>query len=351
MKKDSSPGYPWGLCYADKAAVLEQAGMEVYDMVNHRLRSYLNLSFDFDGGVEAAVDYVEGGFVDPIRLFIKNEPHTIEKVAQNRYRLVSSVSIVDELIERLLGGPQNETEIDHWLYCPSKPGIGLSNDEQTTQFYEVMKPWIKKGTLKKSDVSGWDMNFKGWMYKADYYRRLSMASGEFHAQWGKMLKGRFVCLSRSLLITSDGVVYAQTIDCLMKSGSYFTSSTNSAARVILATLLGADYAVAMGDDCVESNERETLPSLYEQMGFRIKGLELCTSSFEFCSHEFYPDRAVPLNFWKGVFRLLSREPDEFEYIQFKYEYRHVDSALMGPVLSLLDTLPGWCGVKTTEERE
>lgn len=351
VNKDSSPGYPWGLSYKTKEEAFIKAGEEIYDVVNYRLNSYLTEKFEFEGSSEAALSYVKDGFVDPIRLFIKNEPHAVEKISQGRYRLVCSVSMADELVERLLGGVQNNAEIDEWLTCPSKPGLGLSSDEQTSALYNQVKPWLDRGCVKENDVSGWDMNFKGWLYKADYYRRVSLAHGHEHAEWAKMLKGRFVCLARSILITSDGVVYSQTMDCLMKSGSYFTSSTNSAARVILATLLGADFAIAMGDDCVESNSMapDMLSSLYYSYGFRIKEVIPCVDTFEFCSHTFYPDKAVPVNFWKGVFRLFTRSADELELAQFIHEYRHINRDLLSRVLSVLLVLPGWCGTKLTLE--
>lgn len=358
VKRDSSPGYPWGLMYRDKEQALLKAGEEIYDMVNYRLKCYLKLPFQFytdskPPGIAAAVDFVKKGFVDPIRLFIKNEPHSIAKIRDGRFRLVSSVSIVDEIVERLLCGEQNQAEIENWLECPSKPGIGLSSDEQTNSLYQSVKQWLDGGHFKDSDVSGWDFGFKRWMYYLDYVRRVHLVSGPYQLQFAQMLKGRFVCLGRAVFVTSDGAAFAQTFDGIMKSGSYLTSSTNSASRVGLAYLLGANYAMAMGDDCGESNPMgsQRLKELYIQHGVRMSDLHDCSDNFEFCSHQFYSDRAVPKNFWKGAFRLISKEPNDVELQQFLLEYRHYDAVTLKRFISVLVNLPGWCGIKSTIEHD
>lgn len=342
IKRDSNPGYPWGILYRDKERVMLMESEGLYELVNERLKEYLSMDLSNVDDCAKALHLVSINCADPIRLFVKNEPHTIEKIQQGRFRLISSVSIVDEIIERLLCGAQNEAEIDQWLTCPSKPGLGLSKDEQTNELFESVRQDLDLGDGKKSDVSGWDFNFKGWLFILDYKRRVRLAQDSpFKGTWSRLLAARFVCLKWSVFITSDGVVFTQTKPGIMKSGSYLTSSTNSAARVGLAFMLGARKAMAMGDDCLEFNPAslDSLKEEYRRYGFRVKDMERCLDSFEFCSTEFRNGSAIPLNFWKGTYRLVSKPPSALELYQYLQEYRHVPE--LGTVVQFLSDLSGW----------
>lgn len=336
----ASPGYPWGLLVNEKGRFCEEDLRTVYECVNVRLRNYLSVGSVSDGPLKA-ITLVREGLVDPVRLFIKNEPHSREKVDSGRLRLVSSVSMIDELIERLLFGPQNEAEIKEWKTCLSKPGMGLSQDSQAASLFENAAPHLKRG--KKSDVSGWDWCFKSWLYDADLKMRARLNNG-FGTVWHTLAKCRFECMKWTLFATSSGRVFAQMKPGIMLSGSYLTSSTNSRGRVLLARLCGAIWAIAMGDDCNEDNEATPIEMevVYRKYGFRIRDVAACDEdSFEFCSHTIMSDKAIPLNFPKGLFRLLSKEPSLLNYVQFLNEYRHRPDDLVR-VRSFLLSLPDWC---------
>nr|WRQ64820.1 RNA-dependent RNA polymerase [Sobelivirales sp.] len=319
-----------------------RAGGHIYDMVNDRLRVMREVSLPVDGPLKA-VSLVELGFTDPVRLFVKNEPHSIEKLKNERYRLVSSVSVCDEIVERLLFSEQNDIEIDSWRTCPSKPGMGLSSDEQNAELFGIIEPHLGR-KLYDSDAAGWDWGFQSWFYDMDRRRRELCASGPGYELWKKFMFVRFEALKWTMFITSDGVVYIQTKPGVMLSGSYVTSSTNSGARVSLATLLGAEWAIAMGDDAGEENSKdpEKLIEEYDFYGVRIKEIKRCEHEFEFCSHVFRDGKAYPLNFWKGAYRLLSKPPSEMELLQFANEYRNVPDELER-LVAFMQSLPSWCG--------
>lgn len=327
----------------EKGKLLERDLEHVYGMVNDRLKC-LTGELPADNSLKA-VEMYDLGMCDPVRIFVKKEPHNVEKMANHRYRLVSSVSIVDEIIERLLCSTQNNAEINSWETCPSKPGFGLSSDLQTQKLFNQVAPHMGEN-LYKSDVSGWDWNYHAWLYDLDRRIRELCASGDGFELWSKLLRARFEALKWTMFVTSDGEVFIQTKPGIMLSGSYLTSSTNSRSRVGAAFTCGADWAIAMGDDCVEENQSLTqgqLVAAYKECGFRIKDVGVCVDEFEFCSHTFRNGIAIPQNFWKGTFRLLSKEPDVMELLQFVQEYRHVPEQLE-VVLNFLMTLPSWCGV-------
>lgn len=342
INPDASPGYPWGLLVNEKGRLLESELVVVYEQVNQRLNRYLHKVMPGDGPLKA-YQLVQGGFTDPVRIFVKNEPHSAAKVANRRFRLVSSVSIIDEICERLLGSVQNEAEIDEWLKCPSKPGIGLSTDEQQQAMYKSIRDWLSGAKI--SDVRGWDWAFKAWNYSMDCRARIRLASGPGHATWSKLLTARFECLKWTMFITSGGEIFIQTKPGIMLSGSYFTASTNSRARVGVAFITGAVKAGAMGDDCIEKNDVTEAEFIrrYDELGFTVTDVAVCTTDFEFCSHKFGPAFAVPMNLWKGFFRLISKVPDQAEYLQFLAEYRHRELEIL-EIEQFLLTLPDWCEV-------
>jgi hypothetical protein len=113
-----------------------------------------------------AVELVQGGFADPVRLFIKEEPHSIAKCEKKRWRLISSVSIVDKLVEYVLFKIQNQKEIDNWRDIPSSPGFGFSQELVELLDSEV-RGELLKGKLRSSDVLGFDFSQDGTEIDSD----------------------------------------------------------------------------------------------------------------------------------------------------------------------------------------
>jgi hypothetical protein len=81
----------------------------------------------------------------------------------------------------------------------------------------------------------------------------------------------------------------------------------------------------MGDDCVELCKRHRwneLQQAYSTFGFEIEKASLKPGmDFEFCSTDFYPDKAVPQHGIKMLYQLLSKQPDALLLVAFKYELR------------------------------
>lgn len=327
---DGSPGLPLAASYQTKGEALAAQPDLIADAVDARL--CLLLHSDLREGSPDAYTLFESGLADPVRLFIKNEPHPKAKVDTGRLRLISSRSLVDELVERVVFGALNELEIEKWTTIPSKPGMGLSQDEQVAELNSYLDS-LGRSTLRSSDVSGWDWNVKGWCFEMDAERRIRQTNAGPTSMWARLARNVMYCLARSVFVLSDGRMFAQLQPGIMKSGSYLTSSSNSAMRVMLARLVGAEWCFAMGDDAVESCV-EGAVGRYEEYGFRITGYS-DDPEYEFCSHRFVRSGiAIPLNGWKGLFRLLSHGVvDEELLCQFRHEYRH--DPLLGRYLSIL----------------
>jgi len=253
-------------------------------------------------------ELVQHGLCDPIRLFVKGEPHKQSKLDEGRYRLIMSVSLVDQLVARVLFQNQNKREIALWHSIPSKPGFGLSSDGQVMDFtmslshqlkldpLELISRW--KELLVPTDCSGFDWSVAEWMLQDDMEVRnrltvdLNDATSRLRAAWLK-------CISNSVLSLSDGTLLEQKFPGVQKSGSYNTSSSNSRIRVMAAYHCGASWAVAMGDDALESVETDL--AVYKNLGFKVE----VSDELEFCSHIFRaPDLALPVGTPKMLYKLI-----------------------------------------------
>ncbi|NP_054685.2 RNA-dependent RNA polymerase P1-P2 fusion protein [Cereal yellow dwarf virus RPS] len=251
---------------------------------------------------------VKENLCDPIRLFVKQEPHKQSKLDEGRYRLIMSVSLIDQLVARVLFQAQNKSEIALWSAIPSKPGFGLSTEDQVESFInvladtagarpeEICDKW--RDLLVPTDCSGFDWSVSDWMLADDMEvrNRLTIDCNELtrhlRAVW---LQG----ISNSVLCLSDGTMLSQVKPGVQKSGSYNTSSTNSRIRVMAAYHCGASWAIAMGDDALEAPDTDL--SKYKDLGFKVE----VSKELEFCSHIFKsPTLAIPVNANKMLYRLI-----------------------------------------------
>lgn len=252
-----------------------------------------------------------------MRLFVKQEPHTNKKLSEKRYRLISSVSLVDQLVERLLFGPQNQLEIQRWRNIPSKPGMGLSLHEQAQSIWSELQTNHDIWPAAEADISGFDWSVQDWELWADVQMRCKLGGFE-NPVLKRAAVSRFYCFMNSVFQLSDGTLIEQGLPGLMKSGSYCTSSTNSRIRCLMAELIGAPWCIAMGDDSVEGYTADAAEK-YAQLGHTCKDYIPCETTSEgylkkvnFCSHELSQDSFWLTSWPKTLFRFLSTPNADIE---------------------------------------
>lgn len=348
LKMDASPGMPYMQQAQTNADLLKFYGAEwLASLVVERvllIQGAPREAFE----TWTAAELVEAGLVDPVRVFVKNELHSAEKVQQGRYRLISSISVVDQCVERVLCSPQNNLEIDSWKSLFSKPGLGL-HDEGLQELGACF------GSMKNptgSDISGFDWSVPQWLLDVDAEVRSRLAGG------GDLWQRRARLLGLSLFVLSDGSVYEQVVRGIQKSGSYNTSSTNSRIRVALAALV-SDFEVgsvaAMGDDCVEdtswcvSGSSFAFVDAYARYGFKVKEVQFGKEDgyVDFCAYRFWLTddwrnvsdvRFEPLRVDKmlGTFCYTWPTAAQFDMrlVALEHELRHCASS--SPLLDILE---------------
>lgn len=286
-------------------------------------------------------DLIRYGCWDPVRLFIKNEPHSAAKLAEGRLRLIANVSLRTQLVERVICGPQNNAEIRSWWKSPAKPGLGLDDDSLMLLSDSILKI-TRKGLAAMTDVSGWDWAVKLWLLWADAERRRIAARVSEDSLFAEMCYFRAYCTANSVYGLPDGELVAQCDAGIQNSGSYCTSSTNSWMRIILflvaCLILNPDLTdqelqdmlelcMAMGDDCVELFVEGVL-NVYLDLGFKASLAETSDKleGVEFCSHIFNADgTAIPTSWPRTLYRFFSHKigsdtPDRMA--QLDYVLRH-----------------------------
>lgn len=264
-------------------------------------------------------DLVRAGFCDPIRLFVKQEPHPVRKLKEGRYRLISSVSLIDQLVERMLFGPQNQLEISEWANIPSKPGMGLSLQEQGDTIMRDLKVKHSWCPAAEADISGFDWTVQDWELWADVEMRIAL--GGFPYLLAKAARNRFACFMSSVFQLSNGELLEQLRPGIMKSGSYCTSSTNSRVRCLMAELIGSPWCIAMGDDSVEGFVEDARQK-YEVLGHTCKDYVPCEVdecgelvSVNFCSHKIQEGNTYLETWPKTLFRHLASGSADYADIQ------------------------------------
>ncbi len=287
------------------------------------------------------------GLCDPCKVFVKNEPHKRKKLLEGVQRLIFSVSLIDNVIARILHSNQNREEILNWKIIPPSAGLGLDDPGLAAIHEAITNMELRCNGLMSSDVSGWDFSVQSWELEADLQRRIAL-NGSSGTDWERIATAHLYCMSRKVFVLSDGSMYQQLLPGLMPSGWYLTASTNSNIRAIVSYHVAMEAGVppvvkTMGDDSVESAFDDAI-SAYARIGHQIKFIEnVSSSNFEFCSTRFVKGVGVPVNIDKQLVNLLSYKPQTYSegldrFQQFCYELRHY------PRLSYLEELilkSGW----------
>ncbi|AAA53090.1 orf3; putative RNA-dependent RNA polymerase [Mushroom bacilliform virus] len=344
---DSHPGYPWCKLGSDNKAVLTGFGDLIWDEVAKRFNNMLGYGDAIFSMTPS--ELVQNGICDAVKVFIKQEPHSLEKVNAGRLRIIAAVGLVDQIVTRLLCMKQNNAEIDCWESCPSAPGMGL-NDEGLRTLYSTAQVMAEHGTICETDISGWDWSVQQWELDSDARLRTQLAGEEIGGYLNFFLRVHAYVVGHSVFVMPDGEMLEQTVPGGQLSGDYNTSSSNSRMRVI-ATMFARYLAgqvsgfpllgiKAMGDDSFEI----WFKGLEEYLGKMGHTVKMCVQrpglvGFEFCSQVFLGlGIAYPVDFSKTLYRFLSHHPADPKYSEYRaqlmYYFRHLPSSTLQKVIRL-----------------
>nr|UHS71589.1 MAG: hypothetical protein 2 [Barnaviridae sp.] len=304
-------------------------------------RLEIMMTFDYVG--KSAQELMVAGFRDAVYTFVKDEPHKREKLDTGRLRIISGVSLVDNLIERVLFTRQNKLEIKLNAHLTFKPGMGL-HDAGLQSLYNWFEKCEKRFRLCSTDVSAWDWSLSEWLVlmERDYRKAVTTHNGAY----ARLVDAYYYGICRKVFQLPSGELFAQLVPGIQASGCYNTSSGNSHMRHMLASLvqlrLGFDTnetgeGCQMGDDALE-RFLEGMGDAYRSFGFTVKGISIMPEgNFSFCSTTWNNDwRGKPESWQKTLFRFLFKNPVDPLYPQYREQLQrdlrhHEDKTLWSRV--------------------
>lgn len=249
---------------------------------------------------------------DPIRMFIKREPHKQKKLVDGRLRLISSVSLVDQVIDHMLFDNSNNAQIGACMKIPSKPGWAPYQGG-----WQRIQKLMPAERYLSVDKSNWDWAMPIWAERIDLELRARLCLN-FSEGWYDLACWRYDELySRARLMLSNGEIYLQKTTGLQKSGAVVTISMNSVAQVAFHLVACRRAGIepdprifSMGDDTTQPDldyGDEYFREL-EGLGCQVKE-KTVSEEMEFAGHRIGVDGAIPLYSAKHYFALLHADPD------------------------------------------
>lgn len=239
---------------------------------------------------------------DPIRLFIKPEPHKLKKLNVGAYRLISSVSVIDQIIDHMLFDEMNHRMIQNYMMIPPKVGW----TPYKGGWKVVPMNWLSL------DKSAWDWSMEAWICELILRVREESSLSKDHPKWEdwkRLAKWRYSLLyGCPEFVTSLGMYLKQKLPGVQKSGCVNTISDNSMAQDILhiRACLESSQRVTeqwtMGDDTY-LEPVSNLDDYVEKLG-QYCHLKPAARSGEFAGFRFVADRVEPMYKGKHAFNLL-----------------------------------------------
>lgn len=252
---------------------------------------------------------VENPEADPIRIFIKGEPLKTKKLIEGKYRLISSVSLADQLIDAMVFGTMNDLAIENCMAIPNKAGWGPVNGGWKC----VPHP---SKAMMAVDKSAWDWSVCAWLLELELELRRILCKNikGVHGQlWWALAQRRYQLLfANPVFILSSGLLLRQLTPGIMKSGCKNTIVTNSICQVILHVLVcmitgeELDVIWAMGDDTLQGVPKD-IKKYLEVLG-RYCHVKHYKIGNEFAGYRFYGRKIEPLYKGKHAFVLLHMNP-------------------------------------------
>lgn len=281
LEMQSSPGYP----YFQEAPTI--GDWLKFDGISHD-------NFQVDRLWHHVCQLLDGDQEMVFTVFIKEEPHSVAKQEDGRFRLILASPLHFQVLWQMIFGFQNDMEIKNSFSIPSQQGIILPLGNW--KLYREL--WVSRGYDIGLDKRSWDWTVSWWKLCWELELRKSLLFGDvklwsYHAE--RLYKLAFM---NPILLLSDGLMLRQLYPGIMKSGLVNTISTNSHCQlidhVLVCLMEERDYRplpVAVGDDTLQAAGQLVSLETYKSIGVVVKS---ASDGLEFVGHEFLSTGPVPL---------------------------------------------------------
>jgi len=285
------------------------------------------LMCEYDSRTLDAIELVRNGYRDLVSPFTKHEPHPPRKADLEAWRIVQCVSLVDQLVERVIYS--RPVLAIKRLYPTSDAVVGIGFTDQDTKIFHAQVRSDLGPNLKATDIAGWDRSLgAGWVTEAG--ESIIRSSRIPCAPWENAVRNHVYGLTRPAFVVPNGGIHrvlTRNSPGGMLSGSFMTTTLNTLARLDVARVAGAVRAKAAGDDCLELfTDGYDYIAAYAELGFTIRESLTVAETFDFCSHVYRdasPDRAPLVTWMKLTLRYFLQSKISIEqYCAALFELRH-----------------------------
>lgn len=228
---------------------------------------------------------------DSIYAFIKPEPHKKQKIEDGRLRLISGISLVDSLVDRILF---RDVVAQLRKRCGISPiSVGWSPITGCQSFYARMG---HHASYLSIDKSHWDWSVHMWLLDAVKIVFKSMVADP-PSWWLQLVDQRFAALFENAIWSfQDGSEIVQSVPGIMKSGCYLTIWINSVCQLLLhnyaSIILNIDYPIWIcGDDTIQhlpEEHQDSYMQILTDLGFSLRFERSSVPEFVgFLMHRYY----------------------------------------------------------------
>lgn len=268
---------------------------------------------------------------DPLNVFIKREPHKLSKCDEGKYRLISGVSLIDTLVDRILFGWLLRAAVGSVLETPCM--LGWSPVRGGWRY--LSQKYANK-PLTCMDKSSWDWTVTAWMIEAaeQFLLQLPINAPDW---WKNMVRSRLRLLYLDCVYQfQDGTQVKQ--DCLgiQKSGCLLTLILNSVWQSMthydVCYNVGLDpfqhQPITLGDDTLQV-WLGTVPELgryaeeISKLGPIIKSTTI-QHWVEFAGFAIVRNSCIPAYWKKHMFKMLYMSSPIETLQQYQILYSHHD---------------------------
>lgn len=259
----------------------------------------------------------------PIRLFVKPEPHTLKKRDEGRWRLIFSVSIVDNLLAAMVFHDHKKRFIDSAVESPSMVGWSPLQGG-----FRTLAGLFPSGA-SCADKSSWDWSVQGWEVE-DYLAILDgLAFNGLSPREKRLIRSHFGPLTLDL----GRVKIEKKIFGITPSGTFFTTLLNTTLQYYIHCLASFSEGRepkgpfrCLGDDTIQQFEDRSYWDRWESFGHTIKEIDNTGpgEKFVFAGFAISSLSALPAFTPKHAFRLqhLPESLEEEDYSLLD-SYQHI----------------------------
>lgn len=317
LVKTSSPGAPLCADYPTNESWMTEPSIRqmIVDTVVYRIDAYARVK---DEDLKDPLQNWQNCLLDFVRVFIKAEPHSLKKIQQKRYRLIACVSVVMQIISRILHGEQHRWAVNNWRTNAAKCGFGVHS--ASVDEWNSIKAHIRMmDNPKDSDQKCYDWHVSEFDYECllEYRNMIYDCSDE----WRRVIRTELLLNSHHVFMAGNGHAWMVLTPGIQLSGKFLTTEGNSDMRAMEAYhahymcfgYFPAVEPIVMGDDSIEDwpGTREQMVATYKLLGKKLVSEERTDGKLEWCSAAITPvndEPVVYLNQDKALYRLIHQSP-------------------------------------------